>query len=284
MLCISNAEDTRRRILADLSLAHLTVLAAHPLELIEIAEQAGFDALGLRLTPPTPGDKITPVVGDIPLQREIKRRLSQAGIFILDVETFWLAPDSSIEAWIPAIEVGAELGARYVLVVGNDPDRARLTDRFGALCSACATFDLRPMLEFIPYSQITSLPEAHRFLTASGVTNAGILVDALHLKRSGGSPADISLYPAELFSYVHLCDAPAKSPAADEIRSEARSARLYPGEGGLWLTDFIEAFPVGTPVAVEAPSTRHRHLSLAGQAKLAGQMARELLGRTAPAK
>ena len=133
-----------------LSLAHLTVLPAKPLELIDLAEAAGFDAVGLRICPPLPGDTITPVVGDIPLQREIKQRLSQTGISIMDVEAFWLMPDTSIDHLMPSFEVGAALGARNILVVGNDPERARLIDRFGAFCKACAGFGLRPMLEFIP--------------------------------------------------------------------------------------------------------------------------------------
>jgi sugar phosphate isomerase/epimerase len=264
-----------------LSLAHLTVLAAKPLELIEVAKHAGFDAVGLRIVPPLPGDTITPVVGDAPLQREIKRRLSQADIVILDVEAVWLMPDTSVDGLKPALEVGAELGAKYLLVVGNDPDRARLIDRFGALCKACAAFGLRPMLEFIPYSQIKSLADAHDVLTAAEATNAGILVDALHLSRSGGSPADISHYPQALFSYVHLCDAVAVPPAAENLRKEARGERLYPGEGALWLQDFVKAFPNDTPLAVEAPSARHAHLSLSGQAELAARLTRELLGRFA---
>jgi sugar phosphate isomerase/epimerase len=266
-----------------LSLAHLTVLAAKPIELIEVAERAGFDAVGLRIVPPLPGDTITPVVGDIPLQREIKHRLSQTGISIMDVEAIWLMPDSSVEGLKPALEVGAELGAKNVLIVGNDPDRARLIDRFGALCKACAAFGLRPMLEFIPYSQIKSLAEAHGVLLAAGATNAGILVDALHLSRSGGSPADISNSAQDRFSYVHLCDAAAALPAADQLRKEARGERLYPGEGGLWLEDFVRAFPDGTPLAIEAPTVRHAHLSLAARAELAARLTRELLGRIAKA-
>jgi sugar phosphate isomerase/epimerase len=264
-----------------LSLAHLTVLAAKPLELIEVAEGAGFDAVGLRIVPPLPGDTITPVVGDLPLQRQIKRRLSLSDVSILDVEAVWLMPETSVDGLKPALEVGAELGAKNLLVVGNDPDRARLIDRFGALCNACAAFGLRPMLEFIPYSQIKSLADARDVLTAAAATNAGILIDALHLSRSGGSPADIAGYPQCLFSYAHLCDAVAALPAAENLRKEARGERLYPGEGALWLQDFVRAFPDDTPLAVEAPSARHAHLSLSGQAELAARLTRELLGHIA---
>ncbi len=259
-----------------LSLAHLTVLPAGPLELFDAAASPGFNAIGLGIQPPLPTDTITPVVGNLPLVREIKSRLSQTGISIVDVEAFWLMPHTSVEGLRPAMETAVELGARHVLIVGNDPDRARVTDRFAALCGMCAEFALRPMLEFIPYTYIRSLPEAHAFLAASGAVNSGILIDALHLSRSGGSPADIPQYPADLFSYVHLCDAPATPPAAEELRGEARGNRLDPGEGELWLKEFIKALPAGTPVAVEIPSTRHAYLAPAARAKLTIKLTREL--------
>jgi hypothetical protein len=57
-----------------LSLAHLTVLDADPVCLIQSAAEAGFNAVGLRVVPPMPTDIIVPVVGDLPLQRQITVR------------------------------------------------------------------------------------------------------------------------------------------------------------------------------------------------------------------
>jgi sugar phosphate isomerase/epimerase len=133
------------------------------------------------------------------------------------------------------------------------------------------------MLEFIPYSQVRTLDEAHAALTAVAPANAGILVDALHLSRSGGTPSDLARYDASLFSYMHLCDAPASVPAPEAFRSEARGDRLYPGEGGLWLSDFVSAFPPGTPVAIEAPTRRYAALSPIERGRVAGASCRRLL-------
>lgn len=262
-----------------LSLAHLTVLSANPVELIEIGARAGFDAVGLRVVPPFASDTIVPVVGDAVLQKRIKARMGEAGVSIFDIEAFWLMPESDLDHMRRAIEVGGELGARYVLMVGNDPDRSRLMDNFSALCAYCREFGLRPMLEFIPYSQIRSLPQAHDFLKASGETGAGLLVDALHLSRSGGQPADLDAYPQELFSYMHLCDAPMPPPIGEEVRVEARGRRLYPGEGDLPLVEFVNGFEKGTPVGIEAPNARYANLSLLDQARMAAEAARDLLAR-----
>jgi sugar phosphate isomerase/epimerase len=262
-----------------LSLAHLTVLDADPLGLIDAAAAGGFDAVGLRIVPPFVTETIVPVVGDAGLQRQIKRRLADTGIVLFDIEAVWLKPESDIEAIRPALETGAALGAKYVLTIAFDDDRARLTDNFAALCAAAQACGLRTMLEFIPYSVLGTLAKAHDFLAAVAPASAGLLIDALHLSRSGGAPADVAAYDPALFSYIHLCDAPQARPAPERNRDEARHNRLYPGEGELWLEAFLDAFPAGTPIAVEAPNAAYAHLPPAERARLAGAATRRLLHR-----
>jgi len=145
------------------------------------------------------------------------------------------------------LDTSAELGATHLIVCGNDPDRARTLENLGRLCEASNLRGLRVMLEFPPYTEIRSLAEAN------AVLDAGILVDAVHLSRSGGSPADLASYGPALFRLVHLCDVPAEPPSFEVLRAEARGGRLYPGEGGLWLEEFVNAFPADTALAIEAP-------------------------------
>jgi sugar phosphate isomerase/epimerase len=260
-----------------ISLAHLTVLDADPVALIDAGVAGGFDAIGLRVVAPLAGDKIVPVVGDRDLQRRIKRRLSETGLRILDIEAVWLQPGSTVDALRPALEVGAELGAKYVLTVGFDGDANRLSDNFGAFCAAAHQCGLRTMLEFIPYATIASLKQAHDLLLAVAPADAGLLVDALHLSRSGGHPRDIGKYDASLFSYIHLCDAKAVIPPAEQIRPEARGGRFFPGEGELWLAEFVAAFPPGTPAGIEAPVGNLAALPILERARRAGDATRRFL-------
>src|SRR5262245_15664340 len=262
-----------------LSLAHLTVLDADPVTLIESAAAAGFDAVGLRIVPPLPTDSIVPVVGDLSLQRQIKARMRGTGVSIFDVEAVWLMPHTNVAALLPALDLAGDLGARYLLTVGHDPDRSRLRDNFADLCEAAEARGVRVMLEFIPYAQCASLAEAHRLLLAASASNAGLLVDALHLSRSKASPADIKGYDPGLFSYMHLCDAPLQAPAAAELRHEARGGRLYPGEGELPLEAFIAAFPSGAPIAIEAPCLALSPLPAKQRASLAMAATRRLLAK-----
>lgn len=261
-----------------LSLAHLTLLQAHPVALIELAAHAGFDAVGLRLRAPLAGDPVVPVVDEPATQRAIRRALRDTGVRLQDIEAFWLMPDSDLATFRQAYEVGAALGAGHALLMGNDPDRTRLTENFARTCEDAAACGLVPMLEFIPYTAVRSLADARALITAAGADRAGLLVDALHLARSGGTPADLAACPPGMLRYAHLCDAPAAAPADTAgLRHEAREARLYPGEGALWLADFVRAFPAGTPMAVEAPTLRHQALSLQERASLAAALSRSVI-------
>jgi hypothetical protein len=49
--------------LVRLSLSQLTLADAHPRQLIDAAEAIGFDAVGLRVVPPMPTDKIVEIAG-----------------------------------------------------------------------------------------------------------------------------------------------------------------------------------------------------------------------------
>src|SRR6202041_1806041 len=108
------SEGARLRLV---SLAHLTVLDADPLALIDAAAAGGFDAVGLRIRPAMAARELTVGGGAPGPQRRIRQRLVETGLKILDVEAIWLRPETRIEALKPALGTGAELGAKYVLTI-----------------------------------------------------------------------------------------------------------------------------------------------------------------------
>ncbi len=262
-----------------LSLAHMTFMHADPLALIGLARTGGFDAVGIRLIDPAPQADHFPLIGDAALRRLVKAELEATGIALLDVEAIWLWPETEIAHVEPVLAVGAELGAKHVLVAGNDPDRRRMTDRFARICELAHGYGLGVGLEFIPYTTLNSLGSAVEALREAAQPNAGVLIDILHLMRSGGSPADIGALNPDEIAYGHLCDAPAASPGSDAIRAEARSARLYPGDGGLPLDAFLRAMPPGRPIALEAPASAYGGDD-AARAQRAGAACRALLARS----
>jgi sugar phosphate isomerase/epimerase len=164
--------------------------------------------------------------------------------------------------------------------MGNDPDEARLTDCFARLCEEAARFDLRVNLEFAAFTRAPSIQAAQRIVDRAGQANGGILIDALHLARSGGTPADIRRIDPRRLAYSQLCDARGPRPATDDaLRREARLDRHYPGTGDLPLTEILDALPAGLPIGVEAPCVEDAALPVLERARRCGEATRRFLDR-----
>lgn len=237
-----------------LSLAALTVLELSPPEMVGCAADAGYSHVGLRLLPATDNEPTWPLIGDTPMVREIEHRLADRGLHALDIEIFRLRPDTVVTGYLPALETGARLGARHVLVAGNDPDEARLSERFAALCALGAPLGLTMDLEPMPWTDVKTLQQAARIAAASGAPNAGVLIDPIHFDRGGNVAADIAAVPSPRLHYAQLCDAPAERPHdVPTLLRQARAERLMPGDGGLDLVGILRALPATLPLALEVP-------------------------------
>jgi len=237
-----------------LSLAALTVLELSPPEMITCAEAAGYSHVGLRLLPATDAEPKWPVVGDTAMVRELELRLAGTGVRTLDIEIFRLKPDTDVRDYLPALETGARLGAKHVLVAGNDPDAARLAERLAAICELGAPLGLDFNLEPMPWTDVKNLQQGARIVEVANKTNAGMLIDPIHFDRGGNVPADIAGVARERLHYAQLCDAPAERPRDTEtLLHQARAERLMPGDGGLDLVGILRALPSELVLSLEVP-------------------------------
>jgi sugar phosphate isomerase/epimerase len=120
---------------------------------------------------------------------------------------------------------------------------------------------IRVALEFLPYSGIRTLAEARDVCARVGYDACGLMIDTLHLMRSGGTPEDVAALSAAEIACVQLADAPAAVPA--DLADESRNARLLPGAGAFDTQGFVAALTnlgyTGT-VSVEVLSTHLRTL------------------------
>jgi sugar phosphate isomerase/epimerase len=231
-----------------MSLAAGTVLDATPAQAVTAAARAGFDALGLRLDP-----MARSTLEQASLRR-LRQRMDDAGVALLDIEVVRLQPGDPADRHRPLVEAAATLGARFLLAVSDHADHPATAAALRALCDLAAPYGVRIALEFMPFSTVRTVAEAVAVVRACGAENATVVVDALHLFRSGGTPADLrDLAPAP--GYVQLSDAALPAPAGtDALAREARHARLLPGDGGLPLVDLLRHVPPGTPLSVEVQS------------------------------
>jgi sugar phosphate isomerase/epimerase len=239
-----------------LSLAHLTVLDIGPPRLIALAAEAEYRAVGIRLCPPMPGGVAYPLRAGSPELRETKRLMHALDVTVTDIEVVRIAADTHTEDYFGAFEAGSELGAQRVCINIDDAERPRVIDRLSALCDLAAPFGLALDVEFMIWRPVARLEDAVNVVKAVGKANAFVLIDALHLIRSGGSVAAVAGLNPELIGSVQLCDAPLTPPPPSEIIDEARGNRLLPGEGELPLRELLAVLPKDVPLSAEVPLAR----------------------------
>jgi sugar phosphate isomerase/epimerase len=236
------------------SLAYLTSVPFSPADALVLAGKLGYRHTGVRIAPASPGGDFSPLSTDAVMLRETIARAKDSGATVFDVEIARLAADFKVEAFARFLETCGALGARAILVAGDDPDESRLTASFAAFCDAAAKYGLTADLEFMPWTKVPNARAALRVVSNAGRPNGRILVDTLHAGRSATTLADIAAIPRAMLSYAQLCDAPGEIPATHEgLIHTARNARLLPGEGGIDLVGILSQLPVDLPISLEIP-------------------------------
>jgi sugar phosphate isomerase/epimerase len=219
-----------------------------PLETIEAAAAGEFDAVGLWIEPPRWSAR---------LLREAKRALADGGLELLDVEVVWIKPDSDMSDHKRCLDIGMELGAKNVLCVSSDPDAGATAARLAELCTHAQGTGMRVALEFGIFTTVKTIGAARAILDAVEHPLRALLVDPIHVDRSGASAADIAAVPPALLPYAQFCDAPAERPDAsnfDAIITDAIDLRRLPGEGVLPLAELLRALPRDIPLSIELRS------------------------------
>jgi sugar phosphate isomerase/epimerase len=261
------------------SLAQLIALPYTPPQLVQLAADVGCSACGVRLLPAAPGGLHHPLTTDRALLRETLSRIDATGVRVLDLEIIRVDAGCDPRAYEAFFEVGAALGARHVLVAGDDADGGRMTANFAALCDAAAPYGLSCDLEPMPWCTVASVPDAQRVVDAAGRPNGAVLVDALHFFRTASTLDDVRRLPRSRLNYAQICDGRVPGPSTREgLIHDARCERLLPGEGGFDLKALFGALPADLPVSVEVPSdTRAPKMGYEAWARAALAAARRVL-------
>ncbi|TMI02824.1 MAG: sugar phosphate isomerase/epimerase [Betaproteobacteria bacterium] len=226
-----------------MGLAALTVLELPHHEQVSAAAQAGYSHVGLRLIP-VAGQ---PVIHALDAA-EVERRLADTGVGVLDVEVFRLMPQTNVGEFEAVMATAQRLGATELLVHGADSSEARLIETFGRLCDLAAGYGLSANLEPMPWVDVSNLAKAMRVLDGAA---------RVHFFRAGDSPQALAKVPRRFLRYMQLCDARPERPAdMQEIIRQARSDRLFPGQGGLDLKGLLRALPGEIPISLEIPISK----------------------------
>jgi sugar phosphate isomerase/epimerase len=258
------------------ALAPLTVGRPEPATLVDAAAAAGFDQVGLTLW--APGGTRSRLCEDALLRRSLREQLDRSGVRVLDVGVVVLSPSIDLTQVGRLLRSGRELGADRVIAMNQDPDQGRAAAALAAVCELAGDLGMRVGIEFMPYTDTRTLVDAVALVESSGSPEAGVILDLLHLHRSGSVPQVADLDP-DLVLLVQLCDARRAAPAEHRLRTEALGDRLYPGEGELPVLEVLSLLPRDVALTVEAPVAADVALSPEQRARRAAGSLRELFGR-----
>ena len=231
-------------------LAPTSLSSAPPMEYIDAAVEAGYDGIGIRLFR-SPGINYAfhPVAGDDTLERQVKTKLFGANMPVYDILSYYLQPEMDIESMKPSLEYGAEIGARYALVIGDDPDWDRQVQNFGRFCEVTKGFGLTSSIEApVTQRQVNTLDKALNLIKESGADNACVCLDPFHYFRTGHSPDQLKGQDPKLFPYTQIDDGLDNVPAP--------GGRCAPGEGLVPLDAILDALPANLPLSLEYAAGR----------------------------
>ena len=215
-----------------------------PADMVSVASVAGWPAVGIWFDGKTWSDSAS---------REVRRRLDDTGVIALDIEPIIPSEDGNDFAE-QLIEAAAVIGARHILFTSRLKDQVRTTDRYQQVCEMARPHGINVVCEFLPIFPLNTLSMAAEIVADSRATNGGVLIDNLHLSRSGSSVEEVQALPTELFPYLQICDAVAERPADfGGLLDEALNGRLCPGEGSLPIAELLQAIP-DVPLSFEVRS------------------------------
>lgn len=237
------------------SLGFLTVGDLEPSAQVYVAAAAGYDYVGLRpIAMGLPGEPNLDLAHDPQLLADCRTALDETGVGVWDIELARVLDDVDYESYAPALEVGAQLGARALLTSVWTEDPVRQVEGVARIAELGSRYGLRVVAEFVALSTVKTLDQMADLVRQVDAPNLGILIDIYHWQRSGAPLEAVTALPRDWFPMVHMCDCPARTPADDEeLRVEVRERRLYVGEGCAPIPDLVRHLNPDTVIAVEQP-------------------------------
>ena len=228
---------------------------------VEVASRAGFTGMGFWHT------DLVEIRKKYSFQ-EMKQILDGHGIVHIEVEWLldWFCTDArraaSDDTRRLLLDAAEALRARHIKIgdLGNDcADVPQLSEAFGPLCRQAAERGTRVLFEMLPaqFSRVPSLDLVLAVVRGSGASNGGIMLDNLHLQRTGTDLAALvrKLGPRDHIG-VEINDGSLAVPL--HFEDSVINKRLLPGDGEFDIGAFLKAVwslgyegPIGVEVLNE---------------------------------
>lgn len=269
-----------------LGIEFLSVLGLPPVAFVSLAADLGCRHIstGLESSPYNPlGYPPFSLRDDRALRREMTAVMRDRDVSISLGEGMNVRQGADIRDRADDLDLMAELGVRRVNTVSLDPDLDRSVDQFGTLAEMAASRGMETTVEPSPGLTVPDLPAALDAIRQVGRPDFRILIDTMHLIRSGSGPDDIAVLDPGTVGYIQLSDAPL-APAIPHYSEEAMFERMVPGAGELPLLEILSALPRDLVIGLEVPLRSQAQAGVGPHERLGRcvDAARGLLARLAP--
>ena len=129
---------------------------------------------------------------DVALRRDVLAAMNHRGVTISLGDGFLVLPGAEMRTLSGDLDVLAELGVPQINVVSLDPDLGRTFDQFAILAELAAQRGIQTVVEPVPGLTVGDLPTALAARDHVGRSDFRLLIDTMHLVRSGSGAADVA--------------------------------------------------------------------------------------------
>lgn len=218
---------------------HTWTLDTTPLpRVLDVIRETGWDGIELRRI-----DFLRAAEAGEPAERVIERvRSSGVPVACVGVEMGWMWARGDERARLLQVfdeqcRHAAALGCATVMSASDRGrgDLREAADSVRAVGDIAARHGVRVAVEFNSQAdQWNALAPMRELLALADHPRCGLLLDAYHLQRSGGKPADVDGVPAAEIAYVQFSDVPRTG-----LVPGAATDRLPPGAGAVPFPEFF---------------------------------------------
>jgi len=238
-----------------LGIEQISVFGMPPVEFVNMAADLGCRhvSMGLMSFGYNPhGYAPWSLRDDAGLRREMNAAMADRGVSISLGEGLGVRPGGDVRDQARDLDIMCELGVKRINMVSMDPDLSRSFDQYAVLAEMAAERGVESTTEFAPELTVADLPTALAAVRHVNRPDFRLLIDTMHLRRSGGTAADVAALDPALIAYVQLCDAPL-TPRFATYFEEAMYERMAPGTGELGLLEVLKALPRDRVFGLEIP-------------------------------